>query len=292
VGTALALGRGVSALKQVVANQLHQKTCSSCAPVFTASPVKFPAAVQSVLESVENQLQGNYALKRRAVALLLLQGDEEVRALVQMQEGQNASAILQAAAQAQTHFSQPIAFLLARQYRQAAQRLLQPVLSLPQTRFYSLASRLSEWMIQPLTGIPILLAALFLLYQFVGVLGAQTLVGWMEGTLFGAWITPWLDFLLRQAIPWQWLRDLVGGEFGILTLGVRYAVAIVLPIVGTFFLAFSMIEDSGYLPRLALLIDRVFKRSAEWRAVIPWCWALAVTPWRPSSPHAETAASG
>jgi len=34
----------------------------------------------------------------------------------------------------------------------------------------------------PLTGIPILLAALFLLYQFVGVLGAQTLVGWMEGT--------------------------------------------------------------------------------------------------------------
>jgi ferrous iron transport protein B len=270
VGTALALGRGVSALKQVVANQLHQKTCSSCAPVFTASPVKFPAAVQSVLESVENQLQGNYALKRRAVALLLLQGDEEVRTLVQMQEGQNGSAILQAAAQAQTHFSQPIAFLLARQYRQAAQRLLQPVLSLPQTRFYSLASRLSEWMIQPLTGIPILLAALFLLYQFVGVLGAQTLVGWMEGTLFGAWINPWLDLLLRRAIPWQWLRDLVGGEFGILTLGVRYAVAIVLPIVGTFFLAFSMIEDSGYLPRLALLIDRVFKKiGLNGRAVIP-----------------------
>jgi len=67
-----------------------------------------------------------------------------------------------------------------------------------------------------------------------------------------------------------WLRELVGGEYGILTLGVRYAVAIVLPIVGTYFLAFSAIEDSGYLPRLAMLIDRVFKKiGLNGRAVIP-----------------------
>jgi len=63
---------------------------------------------------------------------------------------------------------------------------------------------------------------------------------------------------------------LIGGEFGILTLGIRYAFAIVLPIVGTFFIAFSIIEDSGYLPRLAMLIDRVFKKiGLNGRAVIP-----------------------
>jgi ferrous iron transport protein B len=55
-----------------------------------------------------------------------------------------------------------------------------------------------------------------------------------------------------------------------ITLGVRYAVALILPIVGTFFLAFSIIEDSGYLPRLAMLIDRVFKKiGLNGRAVIP-----------------------
>ena len=43
-------------------------------------------------------------------------------------------------------------------------------------------------------------------------------------------------------------------------MGVRYAVAIVLPIVGTFFLAFSIIEDTGYFPRLAMLVDRIFKK--------------------------------
>jgi ferrous iron transport protein B len=92
----------------------------------------------------------------------------------------------------------------------------------------------------------------------------------MEGTLFGEWLTPWTDRLLSQTIPWEPLRNLIGGEFGILTLGVRYAIAIVLPIVGTFFLAFSIIEDSGYLPRLAMLIDRVFKHiGLNGRAVIP-----------------------
>jgi ferrous iron transport protein B len=51
---------------------------------------------------------------------------------------------------------------------------------------------------------------------------------------------------------------------------VRYAVALILPIVGTFFLAFSIIEDTGYFPRLALLVDRVFKKiGLNGRAVIP-----------------------
>jgi ferrous iron transport protein B len=141
---------------------------------------------------------------------------------------------------------------------------------LSETHARGFASRLSDWMIHPITGIPLLLVALYGLYQFVGVFGAQALVGWMEGTLFGAWINPWVDRFLEQAIPWAVIRQLVGGEFGILTLGVRYAVAIVLPIVGTFFLAFSVIEDSGYLPRLALLIDRVFKKiGLNGRAVIP-----------------------
>ena len=84
-------------------------------------------------------------------------------------------AVLQAAIQAQVHFSQPLALLLARQYRQAAQRLLQPVFTQPQRRLNSLASRLSEWMIRPLTGIPILLAAVFLLA--IGLSGLELMPG-------------------------------------------------------------------------------------------------------------------
>ncbi len=55
-----------------------------------------------------------------------------------------------------------------------------------------------------------------------------------------------------------------------ITLGLRYSLAIVLPLVGAFFLVFSLLEDSGYLPRLALLVDRLFKQiGLSGRAVIP-----------------------
>jgi ferrous iron transport protein B len=115
-----------------------------------------------------------------------------------------------------------------------------------------------------------LILSLLILYEFVGVLGAQTLVNFLETNLFGNLINPWIDTFLKQIIPWPVLRDLFGGDFGIITLGIRYAIAIVLPIVGTFFFAFSIIEDSGYLPRLAMLIDRVFKHiGLNGRAVIP-----------------------
>ena len=64
-------------------------------------------------------------------------------------------------------------------------------------------------------------------------------------------------------------RGLVAGEYGIITLGLRYAVGIILPVVGTF-LFFSLLEDTGYLPRLALLADRGCKKvGLNGRAVIP-----------------------
>jgi len=76
-------------------------------------------------------------------------------------------------------------------------------------------------------------------------------------------------------IPWPVLTDLVVGEYGILTLGLRYAVAIILPIVAFFFLVFAIVEDTGYLPRLAMLTDRIFKRfGLSGRAVIPMVLGL------------------
>jgi len=110
----------------------------------------------------------------------------------------------------------------------------------------------------------------FGLYKFVGEFGAGTIVDFLETDLFGEHVNPWINNLLMAHVPWQPIRDLIGMDYGIITLGIRYAIAIILPIVGTFFIAFSIIEDTGYLPRLALLVDRIFKKiGLNGRAVIP-----------------------
>jgi len=76
--------------------------------------------------------------------------------------------------------------------------------------------------------------------------------------------------LVNSTIPFKLLQDLLVGEYGIITLGIRYAFAIILPIVATFFFAFAIVEDTGYLPRLAMLVDQLFKKiGLSGRAVIP-----------------------
>ena len=139
-----------------------------------------------------------------------------------------------------------------------------------------LAARLSDIAINPITGIPILGAIIYFgLYKFVGVFGAGEVVNLLEKKLFGESINPWFNGLIQQLLPgktgWAyWTRELFGSEYGLVTLGVTYAIAIVLPIVSLFFLFFSILEDSGYFPRLALLVDRLFKKiGLNGRAIIP-----------------------
>jgi len=58
-------------------------------------------------------------------------------------------------------------------------------------------------------------------------------------------------------------------------MGVTYALALILPIVTTFFLAFGVLEDSGYLPRLAALSNRLFQRMGlNGKAVLPMVLGL------------------
>jgi len=124
--------------------------------------------------------------------------------------------------------------------------------------------------LSPWTGLPIVALVLYVgFYKFVGGFGAQTAVDWLDHVVFTRWIAP-LAAAVTGLVPWQPLRDLVNGPYGLINLGVRYAFAIVLPIVTSFFLVFALLEDSGYLPRLALLLDRALKKvGLSGRAVIP-----------------------
>ena len=131
--------------------------------------------------------------------------------------------------------------------------------------------RLDHWLLEPVTGVAILILVLVAgFYWVVGRLGGGVLVDLLENRLFDGVIAPWVEQAADRWLPWPVLHELVAGDYGVITLGVRYAVALVLPIVGCFFLVFALFEDSGYLPRMALLLDRLCKKfGLSGRAVIP-----------------------
>ncbi len=128
--------------------------------------------------------------------------------------------------------------------------------------------------IHPLWGWPVLALVLFAMYEFVGIFGAGTLVGLLEQGLFHGYLNPWATAALAH-LPWAFGRDLLVGEYGVVTMGLSYGLAIVLPIVLTFFTAFALLEDSGYLPRLAVMSDRVFRlMGLNGKAVLPMVLGL------------------
>jgi ferrous iron transport protein B len=73
----------------------------------------------------------------------------------------------------------------------------------------------------------------------------------------------------------RFIHDFLVGPYGLITMAVSYGFAIVLPIVTTFFLLFGILEDSGYLPRLAVMVNRIFRAMGlNGKAVLPMVLGL------------------
>ena len=231
----------------------------------------YASDLEKDIESIIGLMQGEYILEKRSLALLLLQRDDEIKQRVSDREGSRYRTIETTVND--TIFSRRVDLHLriSLERKRICKGLLDGVVKQEVTDRPVWAERFSQWTMNPLTGIPLLLLVLYFgLYQFVGGFGAGTIVDFLEGTIFEEYLNPWVIGLCERYISWNWLHELIVGEYGLFTLGLRYAVAIILPIVGTFFIAFAMIEDSGYFPRLAMLVDRVFKKiGLNGRAVIP-----------------------
>ncbi len=223
------------------------------------------------LSKLGELLVSEYKISRRAVSLLLLQEDEEIFELVKKNEKDSIGAISDIIREAKSHYSNPLSYIISERRQGEATRITNSVMSVKDRGVFNFREILSRMMMNPFIGGPILLAVMYYgLYKFVGNFGAGVLVDFIEKKIFDAHINPFVVDLLSRYVPFKILQDLLGGEYGIITLGVRYAFAIILPIVATFFFAFAIIEDTGYLPRLAMLIDQIFKKiGLSGRAVIP-----------------------
>jgi ferrous iron transport protein B len=129
---------------------------------------------------------------------------------------------------------------------------------LKETQTRARASRLiGRWAINIWTGIPMLLIALYCIYLFVGKLVAQDLVSIMELHLGKEAWEPWIRGVMAHVVdPQSSIGIILTGDFGVLTMTVSYLLFLLLPLVAAFYLALAFLEDSGYLPRLATLVDR------------------------------------
>jgi ferrous iron transport protein B len=113
-------------------------------------------------------------------------------------------------------------------------------------------------------GIPILLAVLFTIF-FSVVNIANVITAWMDRTF---WVP--IENQIDNFVPAVFWNDFLIGDYGILTLGVSNAILTVLPILAVFFILFNILEDTGYIPNLCVLLKRLSgKIGLSGNAVLP-----------------------
>ncbi len=266
VPTAATTGRGVAELINKIGSYKPK----------TGYNIKYNETLESAINKISTLISDEYPISRRSLSLLLLQQDEDIEKLVKKKEGANYNNIKKIVNETASKFRQPLNYLVKLRLQGEASEFVSSTSKEVEKVDIGFRESLSRVMINPLTGIPILLVILYFgLFWFVGVFGAGDLVGLVEETFFGELINPWITDFVVNTIPYVPIQEFFVGDYGVWTLGITYAIGIILPIVTTFFLVFSILEDSGYLPRLALLIDRVFKVvGLSGRAVIPMVLAL------------------
>jgi ferrous iron transport protein B len=151
-------------------------------------------------------------------------------------------------------------------------------------RHHTFLERLEDLSIKPATGLPLALVTLLVVFQIIRFIG-EGLIGLIFEPIFERLWAP-LMMQLSNLLGSGFLHDILIGRLiegqidfvqslGLLTTGLFVPLAMVLPYVFSFYLVLSFLEDSGYLPRLAVLVDNVMhKFGLHGLAIIPMMLGL------------------
>lgn len=152
-------------------------------------------------------------------------------------------------------------------------------------RHHTFLEALEDLSIKPFSGILVALAVLYGSFWVVRFM-AENLIGYVFSPLFEKL---WLPVLMKLSVFlgegsfWHqiFIGHLVDGKinfgqsFGILTTGFFVPLAVVLPYVFSFYFMLGLLEDFGYLPRLAVLMDSIMHHlGLHGYAVIPFILGL------------------
>ncbi|AWI76914.1 ferrous iron transport protein B [Parazoarcus communis] len=266
VATVATGGEGIAPLTDALAHARHP-----------AAMLRYDPEIETVIGQVTAMIAARAPhprLTARGLAILLLGHDAEVQAwLATRSEGPALLAEVGALAPATGRDSLPAR--LARERGRAAEALSRTVSQQAAGKDRSLSLLVGQVAVHRIWGWPMLLAVLYVVYLFVGDFGASTLVGLLEEDFFGEILNPAVTTLVQTHITVAWIADLLVGEYGLWTMGMTYALALILPIVTTFFLAFGLLEDSGYFTRLSVIANRMFAAiGLNGRAVLPMVLGL------------------
>jgi ferrous iron transport protein B len=257
-----AVAREGIGVKKIISSLSNMKTAENL--------MEYPVWINEYVAVVERLLNPEDILPR-AAALFMLTGDSGIEGYIEDKFGKGMlDQLKELAKEYRKEDAQTCSTHLSNMYYRKAEQIVSKVQDTEPPSRNPFVVTFGDWCARPSSGIPIAIAILVAMYLFVGLFGATFLVDVLNGTVFKGFLIPWTTKCL-EPIPNEFVKDLiVDPDFGILPTGIFLALGLVLPVIFCFYIAFGLLEDSGYLPRMSILLDRLLQKiGLNGKGVVP-----------------------
>jgi ferrous iron transport protein B len=252
VPTVALTGEGVDKLMELVVSGKVQRS---------NYVVRYDSHIEAFLEDIaEGSIRTTAGFPIRGASIKLLEGN-------QLFTDQFSPSVKQLASEWRKEFRaqhyEDVEVHISRDRYGEAGKIASEVIGRLETTGMTMGERISDITLRPSTGIPILLVVLVGIFVSVVIIG-----GALETLLHDVYI----------AVVGNFFNDLaaaIGGTVGTavaqgIDLSIQAIISIVIPYILVFYLLLGLLEDSGYLPRVVMLLDGIMvKLGLHGRAIIP-----------------------
>jgi ferrous iron transport protein B len=242
VKTVGSKGTGITALKDAVVENRGFQTSTPWVKG-ASTPIKRAVSVLAAELACINRQHCQWK------AIKLLEGDREVEKL---EDESILGFSSQLASRLETTRGISSGMLIARARYKYIEQLVGQVVVRPANAKASRTDRIDAIVTNRYAGIPIFLVMMYLVFSFTFTVG-EPLMGFMEvlfkyaGSLVSGFWPAGSDSMLKALI----VEGVIGGVGGVLVF---------LPNIFLLFLAIALLEDSGYMARVAFIMDGLMKK--------------------------------
>ncbi|KPG68537.1 ferrous iron transport protein B [Enterococcus sp. RIT-PI-f] len=255
----LAYGLGISVVKISALKQQGMEKMMSTAKQSAkkqAAILRYDPRLESALAEIGHQLPADLSeAKRRWTAIKLFEKDPLVTQEIDLTPLQQKE-IAETIAIAEMIFKESSDAILVNERYGFIEDLLSLAVIRQEDQRLSISDNIDRLLTHRVLALPIFAFFMWLIYylsiQTVGTIGTD----WVNDVLFGSWIPEILDQWMNQWHVAQWMQELI--QDGIVA-GVG-AVLGFLPQIFVLFFCLAILEDCGYMARIAFVMDRLFRK--------------------------------
>jgi len=227
-----------------------------------ASPLKFCGAIEREIEGLENRLSNVNIVGRfpkRFLALKLLEGDQEISSIVYRYAPELTDFVAQARERILKEYGREPDEIIASQRHALAFNVFEQVAKVKKGK-ETIREKIDTFVLNPYIGYPLLVLTLYLFFSFIFKFGSL-----LEGPLLA-----FFESFYEKISPFWGSEGLASYIIKGIYDGFTGGLAIVLPYLFPFLLGLSFLEDLGYLPRIAFLVDALMHRiGLHGKAILP-----------------------